>query len=156
MSKNVACALCGDLTPHTGTKRCDPCWEAERRLRRIADVPGLRAQMIDALKLEALKPHEQEDITLVHALAIMEQDVRHKASQIDELERRLRVRTRQTQDAMQDADEAIKDARQLSWDLDEARGIAHFHHERTPEHRRGAKWHEHEAIIREWPERKTP
>lgn len=151
----LTCALCG--TPidraFAYSKRCNQCWSAEAQMPSIAKNEGLRAEMIDMLKLEALKPHEQEDVTLVHALAILQEDVRRKASQIDELERRLRVRTRQTQAAVEDADEYIKDARQLEWDLDEAREIARFQHKRMPEHRRGAKWHQHQAIIDEWPKK---
>jgi len=31
----VSCVICGTRTPITGTKRCDRCWELERRI--IAD-----------------------------------------------------------------------------------------------------------------------
>lgn len=30
--KTVPCELCGTPTPMTGTKRCDRCWELERRV----------------------------------------------------------------------------------------------------------------------------
>lgn len=30
----VPCGICGDQTPMTGTKRCDRCWELERRIQR--------------------------------------------------------------------------------------------------------------------------
>lgn len=40
----VSCGLCGRPTPSLGTKRCDRCWELERRIewdtelaRRILD-----------------------------------------------------------------------------------------------------------------------
>jgi hypothetical protein len=33
----------------TGTKRCNPCWEAERQIERIAMVPKLTSKMIDAV-----------------------------------------------------------------------------------------------------------
>jgi hypothetical protein len=33
ISETVPCELCGDPTPMTGTKRCDRCWELERRIK---------------------------------------------------------------------------------------------------------------------------
>ena len=36
--KLVACELCGHLTPMTGTKRCDRCWELEGRIRRDIEL----------------------------------------------------------------------------------------------------------------------
>lgn len=32
----IGCDLCGGLTTMLGTKRCDPCWELERRI--LADM----------------------------------------------------------------------------------------------------------------------
>ncbi len=59
----VPCEICGTPTPMTGTRRCDPCWEAERhavcnpveledlvrRLARVIDPdepPGLAAHQL--------------------------------------------------------------------------------------------------------------
>jgi hypothetical protein len=39
----VPCGLCGAPTAMTGTKRCDRCWELERR---IQDAPALAAQIL--------------------------------------------------------------------------------------------------------------
>ena len=46
----VPCKFCGNLTPMLGTKLCNPCWEAERQIERIASTPGLRALMTRTLK----------------------------------------------------------------------------------------------------------
>jgi hypothetical protein len=34
----VHCEICGDATPMTGTKRCDRCWELERRIMADPDL----------------------------------------------------------------------------------------------------------------------
>ncbi len=41
--ETVPCELCGDETPMTGTRRCDRCWELERRVE--AD-PELTARVL--------------------------------------------------------------------------------------------------------------
>lgn len=45
----IACEMCGTQTSRLGTKRCDPCWEAERQIERIVRVPKLAIQMLEAL-----------------------------------------------------------------------------------------------------------
>ncbi len=56
----VPCELCQALTTSTGTKRCDPCWELEKRIQRD---PELARKIINSLladELPALKqpgPH---------------------------------------------------------------------------------------------------
>lgn len=40
----VACGLCGTATLHTGTKRCDRCWELESR---IQGDPELAAKILE-------------------------------------------------------------------------------------------------------------
>lgn len=49
---SCACEWCGKETPMTGTKRCDRCWELERRIE--AD-PKLARLMVDALEKELRK-----------------------------------------------------------------------------------------------------
>ena len=39
----VPCGLCGTLTIMTGTKRCDRCWELEKRVQR---EPELAARIL--------------------------------------------------------------------------------------------------------------
>lgn len=36
--KTVPCALCGKMTAHLGTRRCDRCWELEHRIERDPDL----------------------------------------------------------------------------------------------------------------------
>lgn len=36
--KSVACEICGEQTPMIATKRCDRCWELERRIRADPDI----------------------------------------------------------------------------------------------------------------------
>lgn len=51
----VPCGLCGRATRMTGTKRCDRCYELERR---IQDDPALARQILRTVsekKAEALK-----------------------------------------------------------------------------------------------------
>ncbi len=50
----VPCAMCGDPTRMTGTKRCDACWEAERQIDRIATVLKLREAMQRAIRVRVL------------------------------------------------------------------------------------------------------
>lgn len=35
---SCACGLCGAATQHTGTKRCDRCWELEGRITAAPDL----------------------------------------------------------------------------------------------------------------------
>lgn len=47
MSEHAHCGLCGCATTNTGTKRCDGCWELERRtgehqLEKLAGCDGGR------------------------------------------------------------------------------------------------------------------
>lgn len=51
----VPCGLCGLPTIMTGTKRCDRCWELERRIESDPDL----ARWI--LARTELGPHEQEE-----------------------------------------------------------------------------------------------
>lgn len=44
-----ACGLCGTATLHTGTKRCDACWELETR---IHGNPALAQRILDALNYQ--------------------------------------------------------------------------------------------------------
>lgn len=37
-SRYVDCALCGKPTQMKGTKRCDPCWELEWRVKVRPDI----------------------------------------------------------------------------------------------------------------------
>lgn len=37
----VDCEMCGNPTPMLGTKRCDPCWELEKRVRANVDLAQL-------------------------------------------------------------------------------------------------------------------
>lgn len=36
--ETVPCELCGKPTTMTGTKRCDPCWELERRIKAAPEI----------------------------------------------------------------------------------------------------------------------
>lgn len=66
----VPCGMCGDPTYMTGTKRCDPCWEAERQISRIVEVPGLRRLMLqDLVKTGAIeRTRESKDLPQFVAL----------------------------------------------------------------------------------------
>ena len=35
---HVPCGLCGEPTPMLGTKRCDRCWELEKRVQRAPAI----------------------------------------------------------------------------------------------------------------------
>lgn len=47
----VPCELCGMVTPMLGTRRCDSCWELERRIRRD---PDLARRILQAVDFQAL------------------------------------------------------------------------------------------------------
>lgn len=47
--ESVPCELCGTPTPMLGTKRCNGCWELERRIRMN---PELAARILAALPKE--------------------------------------------------------------------------------------------------------
>jgi hypothetical protein len=47
--KTVACEICGASTPMINTKRCDRCWELERR---IHDDPELARKILAAMDQE--------------------------------------------------------------------------------------------------------
>jgi hypothetical protein len=54
--ETVSCAHCGTQTPMLGTKRCDRCWELEKRIERdpalaAKIVQYVQAQIIDRLIL---------------------------------------------------------------------------------------------------------
>ncbi len=52
----VPCGICGDPTPMTGTRRCDNCWEIERR---VADLDTLSLARLGLCRLPAeLRPPE--------------------------------------------------------------------------------------------------
>lgn len=53
--ETVPCGLCGRPTPMTGTRRCDPCWELEWRVRDAPDV---------ARKVLAAMPGKADDLSL--------------------------------------------------------------------------------------------
>jgi hypothetical protein len=63
--KLVPCELCGEDTPMTGTKRCDRCWELEKRIRDdprlainiLANLPVAAAQA-NALLVDIYNPEE--------------------------------------------------------------------------------------------------
>lgn len=46
----VTCETCGKLTDFYMTKRCDPCWEVERRLRDYLKLPNGQATVLKALE----------------------------------------------------------------------------------------------------------
>jgi hypothetical protein len=52
----VPCETCGELTAMTGTKRCDGCWEIERRLRDYLRSDGGREFVAAALEAARTQP----------------------------------------------------------------------------------------------------
>lgn len=46
----VPCQFCGALTPMTGTKRCDVCWEVTSRLGVFLKSAAGRQYVVEALK----------------------------------------------------------------------------------------------------------
>lgn len=46
------CSTCGEPTTFTGTKKCNNCWEVERRLQDYLNKGGVNARefVVDALK----------------------------------------------------------------------------------------------------------
>lgn len=53
-SNTVPCKLCGIATLHTGTKRCDSCWELEHRIHGNVDM-ALKVLADINPKLKALR-----------------------------------------------------------------------------------------------------
>ena len=51
--ETVPCEICGDQTPMTATKRCDRCWELERRIE--AD-PKIARKILDNLPVKVELP----------------------------------------------------------------------------------------------------
>lgn len=47
--ETVPCDLCGTPTPMTGTRRCDPCWELERRVEQRPEVAKKLVAAMDAV-----------------------------------------------------------------------------------------------------------
>lgn len=43
----VPCVICDDPTRHVGTKRCDRCWELERRIKLDLALARKIIQAID-------------------------------------------------------------------------------------------------------------
>lgn len=67
----VPCGLCGTPTAMTGTKRCDPCWELERRVKMD---PVIAHKVLSELQMPPLAPQvllqdEAEGRGLSRALA---------------------------------------------------------------------------------------
>lgn len=51
--ETVPCDLCGTPTPMTGTRRCDPCWELERRVEQRPEVAKKLVAAMDAIDANA-------------------------------------------------------------------------------------------------------
>lgn len=47
----IPCELCGKPTRMLGTKRCDPCWELERRIEM---APDIARKVLDGLQGEVV------------------------------------------------------------------------------------------------------
>jgi hypothetical protein len=54
--ETVACETCGEQTPMTGTKRCDRCWEVERRLKDYLERGSRKALLF---VLDAIREHAE-------------------------------------------------------------------------------------------------
>lgn len=55
MSDTIPCEICKAPTQMKGTKRCNNCWEVERRLDEYLRHPAGRANALRILAGEALK-----------------------------------------------------------------------------------------------------
>lgn len=64
--ETVPCDLCGTPTPMTGTRRCDPCWELERR---VEQRPEVAKKLVAAMAAIEPDPDRQLITRLTEALA---------------------------------------------------------------------------------------
>lgn len=55
-SQTIPCGLCAKPTFMLSTKRCDPCWELEKR---IQDRPELARQILNRVEAEAGRPERE-------------------------------------------------------------------------------------------------
>lgn len=70
--KTCPCGLCGKPTRMLGTKRCDPCWELERRIRHDPEVVAtilaansdLSRDIYEALRAKRLRIHQEGQVEL--------------------------------------------------------------------------------------------
>ncbi len=51
----VPCELCNQSTRHTGTKRCDPCWELERRIKHTPEIARLILRNLEKVQITITK-----------------------------------------------------------------------------------------------------
>jgi hypothetical protein len=59
----VPCDLCGEPTFMTGTRRCDPCWELERR---ITWNPDLAVRILRELRPQLFKTFDKPNKRLLN------------------------------------------------------------------------------------------
>ena len=57
--ETVPCELCGEQTPMTGTRRCDRCWELERRIHAN---PDLARSILGIAPIEAVVAAARKDL----------------------------------------------------------------------------------------------